>query len=98
MRPSRIHATTALGLIAAALLWTSTVSPAAASEDASWREAGHFDTTGACQRAGKNGIQRHKWDEYKCRPGRNDSYVTLWVRGGSRSRGHRAPADGPVAA
>ncbi|MET7764141.1 hypothetical protein [Streptomyces sp. NPDC005336] len=98
MRPSRIRATTALGMIAAAVMWTSTASPAAASEDASWREAGHFDTTGACQRAGKAGIQHHRWDEYKCRPGRSDNYVTLWVRGGSRASGPRALADGPVAA
>ncbi|ATL85777.1 hypothetical protein SMALA_5547 [Streptomyces malaysiensis subsp. malaysiensis] len=69
-------------------MWTAAASPAtasspaAASGDTAWREAGHYDTTAACKRAGKTGIQRHRWDEYKCRPGRNDNYVTLWVRGG----------------
>ncbi|MFD8283606.1 hypothetical protein ACFV47_31165 [Streptomyces solisilvae] len=88
MRPTRFRTAIALGLSAGAVMWTAAASPAtasspaAASGDTAWREAGHYDTTAACKRAGKTGIQRHKWDEYKCRPGRNDNYVTLWVRGG----------------
>ncbi|WHX18324.1 hypothetical protein QFW82_15325 [Streptomyces malaysiensis subsp. malaysiensis] len=87
MRPTRIRTAIALGLSAGAVMWTAAASPAtasspaAASGDTAWREAGHYDTTAACKRAGKTGIQRHRWDEYKCRPGRNDNYVTLWVRG-----------------
>ncbi|WPB90588.1 hypothetical protein [Streptomyces malaysiensis] len=88
MRPTRIRTAIALGLSAGAVMWTAAASPATASSPAAasggtaWREAGHYDTTAACKRAGKTGIQRHRWDEYKCRPGRNDNYVTLWVRGG----------------
>jgi hypothetical protein len=98
MLPSRTRATTALGLIAGAVMWTVTAaSPAVASGDASWREAGHFDTTGTCRRAGRTGVEKHKWDEYKCRPGRNGSYVTLWVRGGHAALAHQAAADAPAA-
>ncbi|QKV92336.1 hypothetical protein HUT19_11735 [Streptomyces sp. NA02950] len=92
MRPSPTRATIALGLFAGALLWNAAASPATASGSASWREAGHFDTGGACQRAGREGIRRHKWDEYKCRPGRGDAYVTLWVRGGRSRAGAPHPA------
>ncbi|KUL61999.1 hypothetical protein ADL28_14720 [Streptomyces violaceusniger] len=89
MRPTRIRTVIALGLSAGAVVWTAAASPATASspaatsEDTAWREAGHYDTTAACRRAGKAGIERHKWNEYKCRPGRNDNYVTLWASGGS---------------
>ncbi|MGA6154837.1 hypothetical protein ACPEIC_15980 [Stenotrophomonas sp. NPDC087984] len=89
MRPTRIRTAIALGLSAGAVVWTAASSPATASSpaatsgDTAWREAGHYDTTAACKRAGKAGIERHKWDEYKCRPGRNDNYVTLWASGGS---------------
>ncbi|MEU8873371.1 hypothetical protein AB0D24_19780 [Streptomyces javensis] len=88
MRPTRIRTAIALGLSAGAVVWTAAASPATASShsatsaDTDWREAGHYDTTAACKRAGKAGVERHKWAEYKCRPGRNDNYVTLWVRGG----------------
>ncbi|MER8154623.1 hypothetical protein [Streptomyces sp. NPDC094472] len=88
MRPTRIRTAIALGLSAGAVVWTAAASPATASspaatsEDTAWREAGHYDTTAACKRAGKAGIERHKWNEYKCRPGRNDNYVTLWARSG----------------
>ncbi|MBI0294519.1 hypothetical protein JBE04_08485 [Streptomyces sp. PRKS01-29] len=91
MRPPRIRTAIALGLTAGAVMWTAAASPATASSlattsaDTDWREAGHYDTTAACKRAGETGAERHKWDEYKCRPGRNDNYVTLWVRGGSRA-------------
>ncbi|MGW4073377.1 hypothetical protein ACWELB_07620 [Streptomyces asiaticus] len=87
MRPTRIRTAIALGLSAGAVMWTAAASPATASShpvtsaDTDWREAGHYDTTAACKRAGKAGVERHKWAEYKCRPGRNDNYVTLWVRG-----------------
>ncbi|BBJ40684.1 hypothetical protein GCM10017744_035710 [Streptomyces antimycoticus] len=101
MRPTRIRTVIALGLSAGAVVWTAAASPATASspaatsEDTAWREAGHYDTTAACKRAGKAGIERHKWNEYKCRPGRNDNYVTLWARGGSGVA--RALTAGPAA-
>ncbi|GAA2295576.1 MULTISPECIES: hypothetical protein [Streptomyces] len=103
MRPTRIRAAIALGLSAGAVMWTAAASPATASSslaatsaDTDWREAGHYDTTAACKRAGKDGVERHKWGEYKCRPGRNDNYVTLWVRGGG-SGAARALTAGPAA-
>ncbi|MFD8457349.1 hypothetical protein [Streptomyces antimycoticus] len=101
MRPTRIRTVIALGLSAGAVVWTAAASPATASspaatsEDTAWREAGHYDSTAACRRAGKAGIERHKWNEYKCRPGRNDNYVTLWASGGSGVA--RALTAGPAA-
>ncbi|MFI0779142.1 hypothetical protein [Streptomyces sp. NPDC021212] len=83
MRLSRIRATTALGLLAGTVMWTASASPATASGGAGWREEGHFDTQGACRKAGEAGVEENKWDEYKCRPGRSANYVTLWVRGGA---------------
>ncbi|WP_262703892.1 MULTISPECIES: hypothetical protein [Streptomyces] len=102
MRPTRIRTAIALGLSAGAVMWTAAASPATASShaattaDTDWREAGHYDTTAACKRVGKAGVERHKWAEYKCRPGRNDNYVTLWVRGGGSGAG-RALTAGPAA-
>ncbi|GLV77616.1 hypothetical protein [Streptomyces hygroscopicus] len=104
MRPIRIRTAIALGLSAGAVMWTPAASPATASsqatasEDAAWREAGHYDTTAACRRAGKEGTERHTWDAYKCRPGRGDNDVTLWVRGGRSAAGPaRVLAAGPAA-
>ncbi|OPF72671.1 hypothetical protein VT50_0230815 [Streptomyces antioxidans] len=96
MRPTRIRTAIALGLSAGAVLWTAAASPATAASPAGtdWREAGHYDTTAACQRTGRSGVERHKWAEYKCRPGRNDNYVTLWVRGSGAAR---ALTSGPAA-
>ncbi|MBL1113298.1 hypothetical protein JK364_12960 [Streptomyces sp. 110] len=102
MRPTRIRTAIALGLSAGAVMWTAASSPATASShavtsaDTDWWEAGHYDTTAACKRAGKAGVERHKWAEYKCRPGRNDNYVTLWARGGG-SGAASARTTGPAA-
>jgi hypothetical protein len=93
MRLSRIRATTALGLLAGTVMWTASASPATASGGAGWREEGHFDTQGACRKAGQAGVEKSKWDEYKCRPGRSANYVTLWVRGGG-ARFANGPAAG----
>ncbi|WNE99127.1 hypothetical protein PS467_29275 [Streptomyces luomodiensis] len=103
MRPTRIRTAIALGMSAGAVAWTAAAFPATASsqttasEDA-WREAGHYDTTAACWRAGETGVRRHTWDEYKCRPGRGDNDVTLWAKGGGSGAGGARPlATGPAA-
>jgi hypothetical protein len=100
-RTRRTHAMTALALLTGAVAGTAPAAPAAATQGAAWREAGHFDTTGACRKAGKDGVEAHKWSEYKCRPGHSDNYITLWVkgRGGSRTAGPApAPAASPASA
>ncbi|MDX3229448.1 hypothetical protein [Streptomyces sp. ME19-01-6] len=95
-RTRRTHVMTALALLTGALAGTAPAAPAAAAQGADWREAGHFDTTSACREAGRNGVEAHKWSEYKCRPGHSDNYITLWVKG--RGRSHTAgPAPAPAA-
>ncbi|MES4907613.1 MULTISPECIES: hypothetical protein [unclassified Streptomyces] len=104
MTPSRTRrprVMTALALLTGAVVGTAPAAPAAAAQGAAWRQAGHFDTTSACRKAGRNGVETHKWSEYKCRPGHSDNYITLWVRGrgGSRTAGPApAPAASPVSA
>ncbi|MGY0058080.1 hypothetical protein ACWY4P_16230 [Streptomyces sp. LZ34] len=96
-RARRTHTMTTLALLTGAVVGTAPAAPAAAAQGAAWREAGHFDTTGACRKAGQNGVEAHKWSEYKCRPGHSDNYITLWVKG--RSRSHTAgPAPAPAPA
>lgn len=99
MTPFRTRLTramTALALFTGAVVGTAPAAFAAAVPGAAWRPAGHFDTTSACRKAGRNGMETHKWSEYKCRPGHSDNYITLWVKG--RGRSHTAgPAPAPAA-
>ncbi|KAK1182446.1 hypothetical protein B7755_032535 [Streptomyces sp. NBS 14/10] len=87
MTPSRTRRTrrtrvlTALALLTGAVVGAAPAASAAAAPGAAWRQAGHFDTTSACRKAGRNGVETHKWSEYKCRPGHSDHYITLWVTG-----------------
>lgn len=85
-RTRRAHAMTALALLTGAVLGTAATAPAAATQSAAWRQAGHFHTTGACRKAGREGVEAHKWNEYKCRPGHSGTYITLWVRGRGGAR------------
>lgn len=94
-RTRRAHAMTALALLTGAVLGTAPAGPAAA-QSAAWRQAGHFHTTGACRKAGREGVDAREWSEYKCRPGHSGTYITLWVRGrgGAHTTGP-APAAAP---
>ncbi|MDW6059623.1 hypothetical protein SAZ11_18430 [Streptomyces sp. FXJ1.4098] len=106
MTPSRTRRTrvlTALALLTGAVVGAAPAASAAAAPAAAWRQAGHFDTTSACRKAGRNGVDAHKWSEYKCRPGHSDNYITLWVKGTGRSHtadlaSAPAPAASPASA
>ncbi|MFI0735657.1 hypothetical protein ACH4S9_42720 [Streptomyces sp. NPDC021225] len=95
-RTRRTSVMTVLALLTGAVVATAPAAPATAAQAAAWRQAGHFDTTSACRKAGRNGMDARKWSEYKCRRGHSDHYITLWVRG--RGTSHTAgPAPAPPA-